>query len=94
MRLTKRELINLPVYTQSNQHLGRVSDFEVDSATHVIVKYRVKSGSLIKEFLQKELIIAKEQVISMSAEKMVVEDTLLAEEEMKKLPVSSTVPVR
>jgi sporulation protein YlmC with PRC-barrel domain len=87
-------LINLPVYTQSNQYLGKVCDLEVDPATQIVLQYHVKSGGLIKELLQKELIIGREQVVSISAERMVVEDTTLpiGTEDTKKVPVKGVAP--
>lgn len=92
MMLNKGQLIGLPVYTLSGQHLGRVVDFELDASSHIIKKYIVKSGGLIKEFLQKELIINREQVISISDERMVVDDSLIMETELKKTPIKGTVP--
>lgn len=79
MNLKKNELINLPVLTKSGQTLGRVSDFEIDSLSQKILKYYVKSNSLIKGLLARELMVAAEQVISITKEKMVVEDNLVKE---------------
>lgn len=79
MNLKKNELINLPVLTKSGQALGRVSDFEIDPLSQKILKYYVKSNNLIKELLVQELVVAAEQVISITKEKMVVEDNLVKE---------------
>ena len=92
MILSKHTLINLPVYTQSNQHLGRVCDFEVDSITQTVVRYHVKSGGLIKELLQKELIIGKEQVVSITTDQMTVDDAILPIEDAKKQPIKEVAP--
>ncbi len=77
MKLRKKELIHLPVYTESGQHLGRVIDFELDSATHTIERYCVGSRDVIKELLQETLLVSAEQVVSISDEKMIVEDTVV-----------------
>lgn len=73
--ITKNDLIDLPVYTQSGEYLGRVVDFELDPATHTIFRYHVRSRDSIKDLLQaRELVIASAQVISLNNEKMVVDD--------------------
>jgi hypothetical protein len=84
MNLNKSDLLNLPVFTQSNVHLGKVCDFEVDPVTHMIQKYHIRSGGLIEELLQKELLVSKDQVISLNAEKMIVEDGVVPVKETKK----------
>ena len=93
MNLKRNDLIGLPVYTQSNQHLGRVSDFELESSSQLVVKYYIKSRDIIKELLEKELIISKEQVVFISKEKMVVEDNVVPEKEVKKAALRKAVPI-
>lgn len=75
MKILSSDLINLPVYTQGGQHLGRVTAFEVDIDGHTITTYHVKTG-LIKGLWHQELLINPSQVISISLEKMVVEDSV------------------
>lgn len=85
MNLTNNDLIHLPVETQSGQHLGRISSFEIDLENQSIIRYYVKTG-LIKGLWHQELIIAKNQVISVDSEKMIVEDNLsLGEKAVKKV---------
>ena len=91
MNLNKKYLINLPVFTQSEQTLGKICDFELDSETQKIIKYHVKSEKLIKELLAKELIISSEQVISIDKEKMVVEDSVTKEK--KQAYEAEAIPV-
>jgi len=92
MNLTKKILIGLPVYTQSDQHLGKVADFELDPTTQLIVRYHVKGGDLIKELLRSELIVSREQVIAISPQRMVVEDAVVAEPEAQKAAFKKAVP--
>lgn len=92
MNLRKEQLIGLPVYTQSGQHLGKVADFEFDSSAHLIRCYFVKSRDIIKGLLQNELSISREQVISISEEKMIVEDSIVSEAEIKKEAMKRPVP--
>lgn len=80
MILKKQEIINLPVYTQSGQHLGKVVDFEIASQTHTIEKYVIRNNTIVGSILQKDLLISPSQVISISKNKMVVEDTLTKEQ--------------
>ena len=93
MYLNKKDIINLEVYTQSDQYLGRIVDFEFDPPSQTIVKYYIKSRDIIKELLQKELLVAKDQVISISKEKMIVEDSIIEEKEKKKELAKKAVPV-
>ena len=92
MNLTKKILIGLPAFTQSGQHLGRVSDFEFDPVHHLIVRYHLKAGDIIKDLLQSELIVSREQVVSITAQKMTVEDAILAETEAQKEVLKKPVP--
>ena len=80
MLISSDDLINLPVYTQSSQHLGRVTSLEVDINSHIIKCYHVKTG-LIKGLWYQELIVHPSQVISISKEKMIVEDNAAKEPE-------------
>lgn len=91
MNLSKKDLIGLPVFTQSNQHLGKISDFEFEAEMQRIIKYHIKSEKLVKELLARELIINAERVISIDKEKMIVEDNVAKEKkqayEVEALPV-------
>lgn len=91
MNLRKNNLIGLPVYTRSGQYLGKISDFEVEPTSQIIVKYYVKSKDIIKELLQKELLISKEQVISLTIQKMIVEDNIVMEPVTKKAALKRAV---
>ena len=78
MRISSDDLLNLPVESQSGQHLGRISGLDVDIDAHRITRYRVKTG-LIKGLWHQQLLIDPAQVISISKEKMVVEDGAVRE---------------
>ncbi|MFH1207687.1 MAG: PRC-barrel domain-containing protein [Patescibacteria group bacterium] len=92
MSLTAKQLIGLPVYTQSGEHLGKVSDFVVDQESQSIRQYSVRSRDLIGELLQRDLLISRDQVLQVTEEKMTVEDSVLAEAELKKQPANKPVP--
>ena len=76
MRILSSELINLPVYAQNGQNLGRIDSFEVDVDAHTILRYHIKTG-LIKGLWHEQLVVAQSQVISISKTKMVVKDGVI-----------------
>lgn len=75
----KNNLIGLTVKTKSNQMLGKIVDFEVDSETQTIEKYYVKSQGLVRGLFEDKLIINKRQVISINNELMIVQDAVITE---------------
>jgi len=77
MNLQWQQLINLPVRTKSGQALGVLVGFELNGETHEIRVYHVKPRGLIKGLLRQELLIAREQVVSLNQEEMVVDDALV-----------------
>ncbi|MFH1236625.1 MAG: PRC-barrel domain-containing protein [Parcubacteria group bacterium] len=76
MTLSERELFSLPVETRSGVPIGSVVGIELDTATHRIIHYRVERGALV---FKKIMLIAPIQVLSLTNEKMVVEDTMVKE---------------
>lgn len=73
MKISSSDLINLPVYTQGGQYLGKVDSLDIDIDTHTITHYHIRTG-LIKGLWHQQLIVHQSQVISISKEKMIVED--------------------
>lgn len=93
MLLNFSHLKNLPVFTQSGLHLGHVSDLEIDTESQSVLRYLVQRGRLIGRF-QEPLLIHRHQVISISPEKIVVEDAVikLAEGEKSREKVPQPAP--
>ena len=86
MILSNENLLNLPVYTKSNQHLGQIHDFGIDSDTQTIFQYHVRGSNIIKNIIQNnELLIHHSQVIEITKEKMIVDDNLETEQEVSEL---------
>lgn len=82
--MTIKQVLQLPVQTQSGQDLGRVVDAVVHAETHRIVKYEVAPSSLLRGLLPSQpLIIDARQVIQMTEEKMIVEDGVQPAEGVK-----------
>jgi len=74
--LDDKILMKLPVETKSGTALGRVAGFEFDVENHAILRYRVRPRGLAAAMLKKPLLVAREQVLSITAEKMVVDDNV------------------
>lgn len=89
MILTAKQIIGLPVYTKMGQSLGKVISFEVDTNTHLVSAYLVKSHSLMARFFQESLLIHTEQVITLKKDRMIVQDTLIPSEEPTKATLQS-----
>ncbi|MFH1598188.1 MAG: PRC-barrel domain-containing protein [Patescibacteria group bacterium] len=81
MNLKKNQLLNLPVFTKSGKKLGRIVDFEFNAEMQEIVRYYVKGENIIKELIEKELIIDSGQVVSIDDKKMVVDDLVIKQKE-------------
>lgn len=82
-------LKNLSVFTESGLRLGHISEVEIDIDSQSIIRYLVESGRLISRW-QLPLLVHRSQVVSISKEKMVVEDAaakVLAEVKKKKMAV-------
>jgi len=91
MRISWEQLKNLPTFTQSGTKLGHVSGLVINVETHEVAQYEIKPGL---SFNRKVILIAVSQVISITAEKMIVEDTAIPATEAKKdkaTAASSTV---
>jgi len=72
-------LNNLPVETRSGEGVGRVIGCDVETETSYVKNYRVKNRGIIKGLLANELVVSRDQVISISKEKMVIEDGAITE---------------
>jgi len=77
--ITSKQLIGLPVYTESGTYLGKVADFEIDAATQGVLRYIVK-GKIFAE----KLIIAATQVVSLGPDRIIVRDGSVKEVYMAK----------
>ena len=94
MLISSKNLIGLQVFTKMGQELGKVSGFDLDIDAHVITKYYVKKHSILAELLgEKDLLINQNQVVSITKEKMIVEDSVIeakATRMAKSRPASSS----
>jgi len=81
MGLVRQTIIGLPTETQSGQYLGRVKAVDFEPKTKDIARFYIRPA-LTKRLLCRQFIIHRDQVISLTQKKLVVEDTTI------KLPVS------
>lgn len=79
MRLSLHKLHNLPVETQAGQSVGRVVDVELDAETQSVQTYHIRSRTFIPGLFEQKLLIDRRQVISLTEEKLIVEDAVSAE---------------
>ncbi len=97
MILSNKNLIGLPVFSKSGLLLGKIKSFEIEAETQTIVRYSVKTRNLIGNFLSEkdsELVVGRNQVISINEEKMTVDDILekIAERARSAEPIRKDVP--
>lgn len=83
MKILAKQLLHLPVETQSGMRLGEIDDMEMDIDQHNVLRYVVRPAFVPRPFA-KELIITPTEVVSITAVKMIVKDGVV--------PVGDTVP--
>lgn len=76
MRLSLRDLHNLPVETPSGASIGRLVDVEIDVDEQTIRTYHVRSRTLIPGLFGQKLLIDRSQVVSLTKEKLIVDDAV------------------
>jgi len=74
MIINSKMLTGLPVQTRSGLQLGRVADFEVETESHLVATYIVRPGRLTRPLARQTLRISRTQVLSITAERMIVDD--------------------
>ncbi len=87
MKVLDTQLKYLPVFTREGEYRGRIIHWSIDDQTHMVVEYIIATFPYIFS-LGREEIIPRAMVVSISTERMVVEDTRLRVAE-----VASVVPL-
>lgn len=84
MLLTHEQLIGLPVETKSGRPLGKVGSliFEIESQS--IYQYQIKPAGIVHLFDQ-GLLVHRNQVLEITAEKIVAEDAAYEEAASERL---------
>ena len=73
--LTTQQIKKLPVITVSGKKLGRVNEILVDPESQSIIQYQVTPRRLLS--LDLPLLIHRSQVISLTPERLLVEDSVV-----------------
>ena len=68
-------LLELPVYTQSGVKLGKIFDLELDIENQMILRYLVRPNFISMQ----RFLIQAAQVQEITKEKIIVDDTVVAE---------------
>jgi sporulation protein YlmC with PRC-barrel domain len=93
MRYRDSQLAGVPVYTRSGNHVGRLVGFVIESDTHEVIQYAVKKSGTFELLLPKEFLVNRSQVVSVSEEKLIVEDAAVTEKaKEKKKKVTESAP--
>lgn len=83
MLIQAKQLLHLPVESVAGIRLGEISGFDIDIELHTVSRYLVKTSYLPRPFAT-ELVVSPKEVVSITAEKMVVEDGVV--------PAANAVP--
>lgn len=75
MKINNKQLVGLPVETESGQSLGRICGWELMADGSTISHYEVRPSILFLH-ITKRFLISPSQVISVDSERMVVEDNV------------------
>lgn len=81
-----RSPLRLPVHTVSGQALGSVVDVTIDPDTQSVIQYHVKPSRLVPDAMWSPLLIHHSQVVSISADGMVVDDASIQRRQNSPLP--------
>jgi uncharacterized protein YrrD len=87
MRIAWDILVTLPVVTESGQTLGRIVSCVLEIEGHSICSYEVKPSILARH----RYLIARDQVVAILEDKVIVKDAIYKTEEKKAEP---SVPMR
>lgn len=88
MLIDYKNLVNLPVETQGGQSLGKIMGLTLETESQIVYQYHVKPLGL-GGFFAHELLIHRQQVVAISADKMIVEDLVY-----KKLASPASLPAK
>ncbi|MDD5043911.1 MAG: hypothetical protein PHD51_04660 [Patescibacteria group bacterium] len=81
--MNHKDLFKLAVETKSGIFLGKIAGLEVDTDSQSVINYFVKDISILRGRIKRRLVISRNQVISFSQNKMIVDDAALKEADEK-----------
>ncbi len=84
----KIPIIKSKVYTEGGIYIGRVSDYTIDFVLAHLSRLYVNSKSI--KFIVKELLIDAKHIISITKDKIIVEDSCIKEKKKSLVSLKST----
>lgn len=78
MILTTKQLIGLPVVTESRQTMGKLLGLSMDADTGHLVHLIVRTRGLVPGLLHDELIVPWNRVVRITEQEVVVEDGIVS----------------
>lgn len=82
MKLACSQVLKMHVETVSGTHVGKIVDFSIDVDSGVVLEYLVRKG------LSSVITVARDRVVKIQNEVMIVEDQAVVSEEEKKISLS------
>lgn len=96
MTLTSKQIVNLPVFTESGIKVGKVSFLELNEKEHVVEKYVIKTSSLM-QLMPAVILVSPKQIIEINSKKVIVEENIIKllkkRNKQKKLAIEGPSPV-
>lgn len=82
MNLDAKTVIGLPVATRTGTALGKIQTFSLDPTTQAVDHYVVRPHGIFNDIIKsRELVVHASQVVSITEEKMTVDDLVVGEQE-------------
>ncbi len=77
MVLNIKQLIGLPVFTRSEERVGKVASFDVDLLTGRLVVLYVTPLGLVARLRVEELLVSWEAIVEITEERVVIADSVI-----------------
>lgn len=74
-QLRLKELLRLPVFTQSGKKIGTILGLVVHSMEHTVLYYEIAPSASLLSFFRQGFLIRSSQVVSLDTKKMIVADS-------------------
>ncbi len=82
MLINTDQLFHIPVETADGHNLGHVVCLEIDIESQSIMQYQVRPTGIVASVLRNvDLLIHRNQVVSLTKDKMIVDSTVLRDKE-------------
>lgn len=79
MRFRDADLRGIPVQTKGGDKVGKLLAFVIDADQHEVTQYVVARSSLLSKLMPDEFLVHRSQVVSIDAERMVINEAAVTE---------------